>query len=52
MNRPAAKEKGQGMVEYALVLALISVLLTAAILAYKDALLGSFSNIVNSLPPL
>ncbi len=39
-------QKGQGLVEYALIIALVSILLVAALTALKDGIAGVFSDIV------
>jgi Flp pilus assembly pilin Flp len=44
-------ERGQGLTEYALILALIAVLLLAALLVLQDELTSTYSYIVSSLPP-
>jgi pilus assembly protein Flp/PilA len=41
--------EGQGLVEYALIIALVAILLVAALTGLKDAIAGVFSNISGSL---
>ncbi|MHB1007172.1 MAG: Flp family type IVb pilin [Chloroflexota bacterium] len=43
--RSLRREDGQGLVEYALIIALVAILIIAALLAMKDQLSGTFSNI-------
>jgi pilus assembly protein Flp/PilA len=43
------RERGQGLVEYALIIALIAILLVVALTALKDQLSNTFSNIANAL---
>jgi pilus assembly protein Flp/PilA len=43
------RERGQGLVEYALIIALVAILLVAALTVLKTQLSGVFSNISNSL---
>lgn len=40
-------EEGQGLVEYALIIALVSVLLVVSLTALKDGIAGVFSDIVS-----
>jgi len=42
-------QKGQGLVEYALIIALIAVLLVASLTSVKDGIVGVFSNITSNL---
>ena len=42
-------EKGQGLVEYALILALISVVLIASLNSVEGGIAGAFTSIVNAL---
>ena len=44
-----AQEEGQGMVEYALVLAIISITIILALVFFRGQLLNLFSNIGNNL---
>jgi len=44
-----AEEKGQDLVEYALIIALVSILLVAALTTLKDGIAGVFSSIANTL---
>jgi pilus assembly protein Flp/PilA len=46
----APKEKGQGLVEYALILILIAVMLVAVLLLLTGALSTAFSRIASSIP--
>lgn len=50
-QRPSAvgREEGQGMVEYALIIALIAVLLIAVLLLTKDQISGTYSTIVSAM---
>ena len=41
------EEDGQGMTEYALIIALVAVLLIGSLLAFKDKIIGVFTNITN-----
>lgn len=43
------REEGQGLVEYALIIALVAILLIVALIALKDQLSGTFSNIQSGL---
>lgn len=49
MNWFVSEESGQGMVEYALIIALIAVLLIAALGAMKGGIANIFGNITNTL---
>lgn len=42
-------EKGQGLVEYALIIALIAVLLVASLTGVKNAIVNTFNNITGKL---
>lgn len=42
-------ERGQGLVEYALIIALVSVALIAGLTALKGGIKGSFDNVIASL---
>ena len=43
------REEGQGLVEYALIIALVAVLLTAALTALRGGVSNTFSSITSSL---
>ncbi|MGI8912394.1 MAG: Flp family type IVb pilin [Chloroflexota bacterium] len=43
------RERGQGLVEYALIIALVAILLVTALTLLKTQLSGVFSNISTSL---
>jgi len=43
------REEGQGLVEYALIIALVAVLLTAALTALQGGVSNTFSSIISSL---
>lgn len=43
------KEEGQGLVEYALIIALVAVLLIVALIALKDQISSTFSTISSGL---
>jgi pilus assembly protein Flp/PilA len=45
----AAKEKGQGLVEYALILVLVAIVVIAALMVLGPVIGNSFSTINNSL---
>jgi pilus assembly protein Flp/PilA len=45
------EEEGQGMVEYALIIALVAVLLIAGLTTLKDDIAAVFTAIGNSLNP-
>jgi pilus assembly protein Flp/PilA len=45
----ARREEGQGLVEYALIIALVAILIIAALLALKDQVSSTFSTIVSGL---
>lgn len=42
-------EKGQGMVEYALIIALVAILLIAGLIAFKDQIAAVFTSITTAL---
>jgi pilus assembly protein Flp/PilA len=46
MQNKMQDEEGQGLVEYALIIALVSVLLVVALTSLKDGIAGVFSDIV------
>ena len=43
------REQGQGLVEYALIIALVAILLVVALMVLQSQLAGVFSNISGSL---
>ncbi len=43
------REEGQGLVEYALIIALVAILILAALLALKNQISSTFSTIVSGL---
>ncbi len=49
MARLAARERGQGMVEYALIIALVAVVLIVALTVMKNQISATFSSIANAL---
>ena len=49
VNAVNNREEGQGLVEYALIIALVAVLLTAALTALKGGVSNTFSSITSSL---
>jgi pilus assembly protein Flp/PilA len=49
VNAMQDREEGQGLVEYALIIALIAVALTGALVTLKGAIGGTFSSIGTSL---
>lgn len=48
----AAKEKGQGLVEYALILVLVAIVVIAALMVLGPIIGNSFSTLNNSLSGL
>ncbi|MBI3967495.1 MAG: Flp family type IVb pilin [Chloroflexi bacterium] len=44
-----ARREGQGLVEYALIIALVAILLIGALILMKNQISGTFSTIVDSL---
>lgn len=46
---PVMDEKGQGLVEYALIIALIAIVLVASLQAVEGGIAGVFSKIVTAL---
>jgi Flp pilus assembly pilin Flp len=51
LKRLFFEEKGEDLVEYALLTALIAILLVASLTAVKSALVTVFTNIKNALVP-
>ena len=49
MTSISRKEEGQTLVEYALIIALVAVLLVGALTALQGGISGAFSSIVSSL---
>jgi Flp pilus assembly pilin Flp len=49
VNALESREEGQGLVEYALIIALVAVFLTGALAALRGGISGTFSTIVGSL---
>jgi pilus assembly protein Flp/PilA len=49
MGRFWTEESGQGLVEYALIIAVISITIIVAMIFMKDQLANQFSNIGNNL---
>jgi len=45
----APKEKGQGLVEYALILVLVVLILIVLVALFGSAISGAYQNIVNAL---
>ncbi|MCL4465979.1 MAG: Flp family type IVb pilin [Chloroflexi bacterium] len=45
----ARREEGQGLVEYALIIALVAILIILALLALKNQVSSTFSTIVSGL---
>ncbi|MDA8219585.1 MAG: Flp family type IVb pilin [Dehalococcoidales bacterium] len=52
MGRVANDEKGQGLVEYALLLVLVAVALLVAVLALGNGLSSTYSDIVSNIASL
>jgi pilus assembly protein Flp/PilA len=48
-RNPLRRQEGQGLVEYALIIALIAVLLIVAMIALKDQISTTFSSIKGGL---
>jgi pilus assembly protein Flp/PilA len=48
-KRLVKEEEGQGLVEYALIIALVSVLLVVGLTALKDGIAGTFTDITAHL---
>ncbi len=51
VKRLVREEEGQGMVEYALIIALIAVLLIGGLTGLKDKIAGCFTDIGNTIKP-
>lgn len=49
IDRLACRERGQGMVEYALIIALVAVVLIVALTVMKNQISATFSSITASL---
>ena len=49
LNKVMSEESGQGMVEYALIIALIAVVLIGALTAVQGGISGAFDAITNAL---
>ena len=49
LKRLFVEEEGQGLVEYALIIALVGVALAAALITFRTQIEGVFTNIQNSL---
>jgi len=49
MNWLKSEESGQGMVEYALIIALVAVLLVGALVALRGGISDTFNDAVNNL---
>lgn len=47
--RLLSRREGQGLVEYALIIALVAVLLVGALILLKNQISGTFSSIIGSL---
>ena len=45
----ARREEGQGLVEYALIIALVAILIIGVLMLLKDQVSGTFSAIVSGL---
>ena len=43
------EEEGQGLVEYALILALVSVLVVASLTSLREGIEGVFTDVINAL---
>ena len=50
MKRLVQEEEGQGMVEYALIIALVGVLLVATLTAFKDEIVKVFNAVNTAIP--
>lgn len=50
MRRLVQEEEGQGMVEYALIIGLVGVLLTATLTGFKDEIIKVFTAIKKAIP--
>lgn len=49
MTRARAGQRGQGMVEYGLILVLVALVVVASLLAVGNAIPGLFNNVVDKL---
>jgi pilus assembly protein Flp/PilA len=49
MNAVDSREEGQGLVEYALIIALVAILLVAALTGLKDGITNTFNTITSNL---
>ncbi len=49
LDRLSCRERGQGMVEYALIIALVAVVLIVALTVMKNQISATFSTISNAL---
>ena len=49
MNAVESREEGQGLVEYALIIALVAILLVAALTGLKDGITNTFNTITANL---
>ena len=49
VNAVESHEEGQGLVEYALIIALVAILLVAALTGLKDGITNTFNTITSNL---
>lgn len=49
LRRFIKKQKGQGLVEYALIIAVVAILIVATLFIFKDAIIGVFNSISDVL---
>ena len=49
VNAVESREEGQGLVEYALIIALVAILLVAALTGLKDGITNTFNTITSNL---